>query len=160
MKFNFQIFDQNHGLTALEKCHFCDFHKIDVLKVQRGLFSIQNGTKHFCIAYFGYKERIERFQIFYQNHWLTPLGKCQLCKSFFFYLWQSCYFSGIETLEFSSIYPSIQPAAAHVFPVVGNTPTKSIQKQIKSKYPEKCSTSLKQEVTKMPLASKSCFVQN
>ena len=29
----FNIFDQNHGLTPLEKCQFGDLDKIDVLKV-------------------------------------------------------------------------------------------------------------------------------
>ena len=41
---------------------------------------------------------------------------------------------------------------ADVFPVVATTRTKSIQKQIKSKYPEVGS--------EKPLASKTCFVLN
>ena len=43
--------------------------------------------------------------------------------------------------EFSCIYTRVQPATANVFPVVANTRTKSIQKEIvqyniKGKYPE------------------------
>ena len=46
-------------------------------------------------------------------------------------LWQRCNFSGIEILEFSCIYTRAWPATADVFPVVANTRTKSIQKQVK-----------------------------
>ena len=49
-----------------------------------------------------------------------------------FDLWQWCNFSGIEALEFSCLYTRIQPVTADVFPVVANTRTKSIQKQVKS----------------------------
>ena len=51
--------------------------------------------------------------------------------------------SGIEAHEFLCIYTRVQPATADVFPVVANTRTKSIQKQIKSRYPEEYSTSIK-----------------
>ena len=50
----------------------------------------------------------------------------------FFDLWQWCNFSGIKALEFSCLYTRIQPATADVFPVIANTRTKSIQKQVKS----------------------------
>ena len=50
----------------------------------------------------------------------------------FFDLWQWCNFSGIKALEFSCLYTCIQPATADVFPVIANTRTKSIQKQVKS----------------------------
>ena len=64
--------------------------------------------------------------------------------------------------EFSCIYTRVQPATANVFPVVANTRTKSIQKQIveyniKGKYPEEYSTVYKVGSEK-PLASKYCFV--
>ena len=49
-----------------------------------------------------------------------------------FDLWQWCNFCGIEALEFSCIYTRVQPATADLFPVVANTRTKSIQKQITS----------------------------
>ena len=47
----------------------------------------------------------------------------------FFDLFQWCNFSGIEALEFSCFYTRVCSATADVFPVVGNTRTKSIQKQ-------------------------------
>ena len=50
----------------------------------------------------------------------------------FFDIWQWRYFSGIEAFEFSRIYTRVEPAIADVFPVVANTRTKSIQKQVKS----------------------------
>ena len=66
----------------------------------------------------------------------------------FFDLWQRCNFSGLEALEFLCIYTRVLPATADVFPVVANTRTKSIQKQIKTKYPDpqEYSTSIQQEV--------------
>ena len=45
------------------------------------------------------------------------------------------YISGkdvYEALQFSCIYTRVQPATADVFPVVANTCTKSIQKQVTS----------------------------
>ena len=50
----------------------------------------------------------------------------------FFDLWQWYNFSGIEALEFSCIYTRVKLGTTDVFPVVANTCTKSIQKQIKS----------------------------
>ena len=64
------------------------------------------------------------------------------------------YISGndvYEAHEFSCIYTRVQPAIAVVFPVVANTCTKSIQKQVKSIDVHKVRS-------KKPLASKSCFV--
>ena len=58
---------------------------------------------------------------------------------------------GIEALEFSCIYTLVSPATADVFPVVANTCTKSIQKQIKSIDVDKVGS-------KKPSASKCCFV--
>ena len=69
----------------------------------------------------------------------------------FFDLWQWSNFSGIEALEFSCIYTSIQPATADVFPVVANMRTKLIQKQVKSIDVDKVGS-------KKPLASKSGFM--
>ena len=79
----------------------------------------------------------------------------------FFYFWQWCNLPGIEALKFSSNYSCILPATAHVFAVIANMCSKSIQKQIveydiKSQYPEEYSTIDGENV----LASKSCFVWN
>ena len=64
--------------------------------------------------------------------------------------------------EFLCIYTRAKPATADVFPVVPNTPTKSIQKQIveydiKSKYPEEYSM-VDKVGSEKPFVSKSCFV--
>ena len=53
------------------------------------------------------------------------------CKSLFWSL-AMMNFSGIEAFEFSFIYTPVKLATTDVFPVVANTCTKSVQKQIKS----------------------------
>ena len=68
-----------------------------------------------------------------------------------FDLWQRCSFSGIEALEFQCIYQYPRKACdRRRIPVVAISRTISIQKQMKSKYPEVGS--------EKPLAGKSCFV--
>ena len=62
-------------------------------------------------------------------------------------------FAVIEALQFSCNNTRVYPATADVFPVVANTPTKSVQKQIKSIDVDKVGS-------KKLLASKSCFVYN
>ena len=70
----------------------------------------------------------------------------------FFDIWQWRNFSGIEALEFSCIYTSVQAATAEVFLVVADTRTKKSQQQIKSIDVDKVGS-------KKPLAtSKSCFL--
>ena len=72
---NFQLFDQNHGLSPLQKCQFCGF-----LKPMFFLF------RKACLLYKTSKIVFPRFiftiydmGIFDQNHGLTPLQKCQFC---------------------------------------------------------------------------------
>ena len=76
---------------------------------QNGLFSIQNSTKHFFWAYLTKKERIKTFQIFDQNHGLTPLKKCEIfgfLKFLFLRARMACFLSRTAANTFSKpIWP-------------------------------------------------------
>ena len=43
------------------------------------MFSNENVTKYFFWVYFAKNKTLTKFQIFNQNHVLTPLEKCQFC---------------------------------------------------------------------------------
>ena len=63
------------------------------------------------------------------------------------------YVIKFSMIECSLFITHVQPATTDVFPVVANTRTKSVQKQVKSIDVNKVGS-------KKPLASKSCFIQN
>ena len=57
------------------------------------MFSNENVTKYFFWVYFASNETFTKFQIFNQNHGLTPLQKCQFCgflKAMFFLFRKAC----------------------------------------------------------------------
>ena len=49
-----------------------------VFIAQKGVFSFQNILKDIFLAYIVKKEKLKIWPLLYQNHELTPLGKCQL----------------------------------------------------------------------------------
>ena len=70
------IFDQNHGLTPLEKCQFIDFLKFWFYSLERRFFVLEYRKTHFRGLYcLKIKER--KMANFDQNHGLTPLEKFQ-----------------------------------------------------------------------------------
>ena len=73
----FPIFDRNHRLTLLEKSQFFNFFGFLILESKKTFFSFQNIIKHFLLADFANNKKMENFQIFDQNHGVTPLEKCQ-----------------------------------------------------------------------------------
>ena len=57
------------------------------------MFSNENVTKYFFWVYFASNETFTKFQIFNQNHGLTPLQKCQFCgflKPMFLFFKKAC----------------------------------------------------------------------
>ena len=73
----FPIFDRNHRLTSLEKSQFFNFFDFLILESKNTFFSFQNIIKHILLADFANNKKMENFQIFDQNHGVTPLEKCQ-----------------------------------------------------------------------------------
>ena len=73
----FSVFDRNHRLTPLEKSQFFNFFDFLILESKNTFFSFQNIIKHILLADFANNKKMENFQIFDQNHGVTPLEKCQ-----------------------------------------------------------------------------------
>ena len=67
-----QIFDQNHGLTRLEKCHFFDSF----------CFFFLECSKTHISSLIRLKQKDEKLPIFNQNHGLSPLEKFQFFDFF------------------------------------------------------------------------------
>ena len=74
--------DQNHGLTALEKCQFFNFLKFLFFQPTNAFFLVQNMVKDIFLAYIAQKEKLEKWPFIYQDHGLTPLEKSE-----FFDVW-------------------------------------------------------------------------
>ena len=73
----FQIFDQNHGLTPLEKPQFLTFLTVFFLWSKKAFFPFYSIVKRIMLTDFPKNKKMENFQIFDQNHGLTPLEKSQ-----------------------------------------------------------------------------------
>ena len=71
----FQIFDQNHELTLLEKSRFFDFFNFLILESKNTFFLSRISSNSFCWLFFflAKNKNMEKFHFFYQNHGLTPL---------------------------------------------------------------------------------------
>ena len=71
----FQIFDQDHGLTPLEKSRLFDFFDFLILESKTLFYFLECRQKHILPSDFANNKSMEKFQIFDQNHGLTPLEK-------------------------------------------------------------------------------------
>ena len=69
------IFDQNHGLSLLEKSQFFDFLKLFVVIAYKGFFFVLEYRKTHFPGLEVLKEKMLKCPIFDQNHGLTPLKK-------------------------------------------------------------------------------------
>ena len=85
---NFQIFDQNHRVTSLEKCQFWDFLTFCALQYNKAFFFLEYCQTHFP-SDFAKNNKMEKFQILYQNHGLSPLEKSQFFYFFNFLILES-----------------------------------------------------------------------
>ena len=101
--------DQNHGLTTLEKLQFFDIlnflflqprkaffrlFKLQVFIAQKGEFLLQNIEKVICLTYSAKKKMLEKWPYLDQNHGLTPFEKCQFSNfwNFLFLLPRKAFF--------------------------------------------------------------------
>ena len=71
----FQIFDQNHRLTPLEKSQFFNFFDFLILESKNTFFLSRISSNTFCWLILPIIKKMENFQIFDQSHGLTPLQK-------------------------------------------------------------------------------------
>ena len=71
-----KFFGENRGLTSLEKSTFSYYVKMTFLQSKKPFFPIQNIIQHHVQVFFKENETRKKFQIFEENHGLTPLEKC------------------------------------------------------------------------------------
>ena len=71
-----QLFDQNHWLTPLEKCQFSTFWNSCFYCLERCFFVLEYRWRHF-LGLFCQKKKFEKWPFLDQNHGLTPLDQCQ-----------------------------------------------------------------------------------
>ena len=76
------IFDQNHGLTPLQKFEFLPLFRKDIFMLKKVFFSILSISKKYFQAHFPQKQSMEKIPIFDQNHGLTPLQKFEFLPLF------------------------------------------------------------------------------
>ena len=79
------FFDQNHGLSPLEKAQFFDFSTVCFYRLDRHFFVLEYRKKHCLGLYCLKKKKTEKWQFLDQNHGLTRLEKSQFFD-FFNYL--------------------------------------------------------------------------
>ena len=80
----FQIFDQNHGLTPLEKSQFLTVLTFCFFIVLKSFFHFWNIVKHILLADFDNDKKMEKFQIFDQKPWTNPFRKIPIFDFFNF----------------------------------------------------------------------------
>ena len=68
----FATFDQNHGLTPLEKSQFFDFFTSCFYSQDRRFFLLAYRATHFLRLFFASNEKMEKVPNFDQTHRLTP----------------------------------------------------------------------------------------
>ena len=68
---------QNHGLSPLEKSQFFNFFDFLILESKNTFFLSRILSNIFCWLILPIIKKMENFQIFDQNHGVTPLEKCQ-----------------------------------------------------------------------------------
>ena len=79
----FQIFDQNGGLTPLEKWKIFDFFKMTSLQSRIVGFPLKIFFNSIYIqAYFIVNHTCKKFQIFLPKWWVKPFGKMQIFHFF------------------------------------------------------------------------------
>ena len=85
----FATFGQNHELSPLENSQFFDFFNLLFLQSRKAFFSFYHIVHLIFVAYFASNRKMEKVQIFDQNHRLTHLEKSQFFNFFNFLFLQS-----------------------------------------------------------------------
>ena len=98
------VFDQNHGLTPLEKYQFFDFVYFFFNSPERRFFFLKY-CERILLAYFVQNKKMQKLPIFDQKYGLTPLE-----KSHFLNFLKFC-FLGLERrflfLEYRISWPNL-----------------------------------------------------
>ena len=102
------IFDQNHGLTPLQKIQIFDLLNFLFLSSSKSVFSFQNIVKHIFLAYFALNKRMENLTIFDQNHGLTSFEKLRIFDflNFLFFYVAKC---NLGKVNHELMLPAVSP---------------------------------------------------
>ena len=79
-----QLFDQNHGLSALQKGQFCLRFKSMFILSRKASFLTRTSANTFLWVYFAKNEMWTKFPIFWSNPLTNPFGKIPI-------LWVFCF---------------------------------------------------------------------
>ena len=74
-----QLFDQNHGLSPLQKCQFYLLFKSMFILSRKAFHLTRTSPNTFSWCIFYKNETLTKVHIFDQNLRLNPLDKCQCC---------------------------------------------------------------------------------
>ena len=73
--------DQNHGLTLLEKCQFFDFWNFLFLLPRKAFFHSRKSKKLFCRPILN-KKKVRKMASFGPKPWVNPFGKTSIFRHF------------------------------------------------------------------------------
>ena len=114
-----QLFDQNHGLSPLQKCQFCLLFKSTFVLFRKAYFLTRTSPNTFSGCIFHKTKRKQNFKFLTKNHGLSPLQKCQFCgflKAMFFLFRKGCLLYKTSKIVFSrfifTIYDTGIPGVA------------------------------------------------
>ena len=101
-----QLFDQNHGLSPLQKYQFCLLFKSMFILSRKACFLTRTSPNTFsgCTLH---KTKRKQNSHFAQNHGLTPLEKCQFCgflKPMFSLFRKACLLHKTSKIVFFNTY--------------------------------------------------------
>ena len=102
-----QLFDQNHGLSALQKGQFCLLFKSMFILSRKACFLTRTSANTFLWVYFALNELLTKYQFFNQIHGLTPLEKYQFCRflrQMFSLFRKGCFLYKTSKMVFLTIY--------------------------------------------------------
>ena len=105
-----QLFDQNHGLSSLQKCQFCVLFKSMFILSRKACFLTRTSPNTFSGCILHKTKGSQQFPIFDENHGLTPLQKCQFCgflKPMFFLFRKACLLYKTSKIVFSRSFFTI-----------------------------------------------------
>ena len=74
-----QLFDQNYGLSPLQKCQFWILFKSMFILSRKACFLTRTSPNTFSGCILHKTKRSQNFQFLKKNHGLTRLQKCQFC---------------------------------------------------------------------------------
>ena len=75
-----QLFDQNHGLSRLQKSQFCLIFKSMFILSRKASFLTRTSANTFSGCIFHKTKRWQNIKFLTRKPWTNPFAKCQFCK--------------------------------------------------------------------------------